>query len=128
MRKSQEPVRFDRFGGGWDVRESADENSPPPHVARRWLAPPPPLLRWVSPPRPRAPAAASPPPPPPPPPPRPRPPLGGVHDVNERALQREIAQLEKQVKHLNRVFEGTLTINRELVKQNASLARRLLNV
>ena len=31
-RKSQQVVRFDGMARGWDVRESADENSPPPHV------------------------------------------------------------------------------------------------
>jgi len=37
VRRSSQVVRYDARGRGWDVRASADENSPPPHVigARR---------------------------------------------------------------------------------------------
>ena len=60
VRKSQEVVPYDRFGKQWAIRDSCDENSPPPHVAaRKW----PPLslndaplcapIRCKTPPRPR---------------------------------------------------------------------------
>lgn len=39
-RKSQQIVRFDRLGAGWDIRASSDENSSPPHALVRR---PPPL-------------------------------------------------------------------------------------
>ena len=51
VRKSCQFVQFRADGGGWNVRDSADENSPPPHVFKRagWpsvpdTTPTPPLL------------------------------------------------------------------------------------
>ena len=122
MRKSQAPVLFDHKGRGWDLRESADENSPPPHAAVCGWGALPPLVRTVSPSMKRlADADAL------------LPPEGGlprrvladVQNANECALKNEIRELEKRVANLNAVFEKVLTVNRVLVRENADLARRL---
>lgn len=41
MRKSQQVVRFNQFGTGWDIGASSDENSSPPHVVARAHRPAP---------------------------------------------------------------------------------------
>ena len=41
VRHSRQVVAFDAEARGWAIRESADENSPPPHVNRRTPAFPP---------------------------------------------------------------------------------------
>jgi len=49
VRKSQQAVNFNAYGG-WSVRASADENTSPPHIANHhhhrslWTAPPPPVV------------------------------------------------------------------------------------
>ena len=35
VRKSQQPVNFNNDGSGWEIRESVDASSPPPHVQKK---------------------------------------------------------------------------------------------
>lgn len=46
VRKSAQIVNFNRFADGWQIRESADENSSPPHLLKQPLPPP---IRCTSP-------------------------------------------------------------------------------
>ena len=109
VRRSSQAVRYDARGRGWDVRASADENSPPPHVmgARRpfpvWTAADesevvPEPQRSVSPSLPhsssssssrlsRASSAMRP-----------------VRDANELALRKEISDLEIRLDNVQRAF------------------------
>ena len=100
MRRSQTAVPFDAHGHGWAVRESADADSPPPHVADRcWSAfAPPSPVRAVSPILPPVRVVS------PILPPVRRPPLVAVTTANERALIEEIKMLERTVKRLSLVF------------------------
>lgn len=115
VRRSSQVVQYDARGRGWDVRASADENSPPPHVigARRpfpvWTAADesevvPEPQRSVSPSLPslpslphsssssssrlsRASSATRP-----------------VRDANELALRKEISDLEIRLDNVQRAF------------------------
>lgn len=107
MRHSRQIVAFDAGGRGWDVRESVDENSPPPHVS-----PSPRLTEGVAVARPRRVWTAAPPPEPvrsvsPPIPARDqikRTVLVPISNVNELILKKEIGALESELARVKRAF------------------------
>ena len=102
-------VKFNAGGGGWSIRESADENSPPPHIVRRssvWaVAPPPPLMLVASPKGMRRELVKN----------APRTPLAptNVFNIETQVLVSEMRLLEqqlqnacKQIKVQNRIIDG----------------------